>query len=300
MDGEEFYIQLDVADDGLTGYVWPADDPSAIATESNRRFTSDATTPNVFAFRSDVTFLDVLISDSPIPLPTVEPPTVGLMAGDADQDLDFDQYDLVKVQMAAKYLTGEAATWGEGDWDGAPGGEPGNPPTGNGLFDQLDVVAALGASTYLQGPYAAISPGGQAADMHTSLGYDATSGELWVNAPAAAELTSININSSAGIFTGQPAGSLGGSFDNDGDANIFKATFGGSFGSLSFGQVAQSGLSEEFLLNDLSVAGSLASGGALGDVDLIYVPEPSTIVFLVTGMVGLFSTLNSRRARARR
>ena len=48
--------------------------------------------------------------------------TSELEAGDADQDLDFDQLDLVRVQVAAKYLTGQAATWGEGDWDGAPGG----------------------------------------------------------------------------------------------------------------------------------------------------------------------------------
>ena len=41
-----------------------------------------------------------------------------LQAGDADQDLDFDQLDLVKVQIAGKYLTGQAATWGEGDWNG--------------------------------------------------------------------------------------------------------------------------------------------------------------------------------------
>ncbi len=43
-----------------------------------------------------------------------------LQAGDADQDLDFDQLDLVKVQIAAKYLTGQAATWGQGDCNGAP------------------------------------------------------------------------------------------------------------------------------------------------------------------------------------
>lgn len=38
-----------------------------------------------------------------------------LQAGDANQDLRFDQLDLVQVQIAAKYLTGQAATWGEGD-----------------------------------------------------------------------------------------------------------------------------------------------------------------------------------------
>jgi hypothetical protein len=38
-----------------------------------------------------------------------------LEAGDADQNLQFNQLDLVMVQIAAKYLTGQAATWGEGD-----------------------------------------------------------------------------------------------------------------------------------------------------------------------------------------
>ena len=78
-----------------------------------------------------------------------------LQAGDADQDWDFDQLDLVRVQVAAKYLTGQPATWGDGDWDGAPGGAPGDPPQGNGLFDQLDIVAAQLAGLYLSGPYAA-------------------------------------------------------------------------------------------------------------------------------------------------
>jgi hypothetical protein len=82
-----------------------------------------------------------------------------LQAGDADQDLDFDQVDLVRVQISGKYLTGLAATWGEGDWNGAPGGSPGSPPAGDGRFDQLDVIAALGPGHYLGGPYAALRPG---------------------------------------------------------------------------------------------------------------------------------------------
>jgi hypothetical protein len=81
-----------------------------------------------------------------------------LQAGDADQDLDFDQLDLVHVQIAAKYLTGQAATWGDGDWNGAPGGSVGNPPLGDGLFSQLDIVAAQQAGLYLSGEYGATSP----------------------------------------------------------------------------------------------------------------------------------------------
>ena len=158
--------------------------------------------------------------------------TVRLQAGDADMDLDFDQIDLVQVQIAAKYLTGQAATWGDGDWDGAPGGEQGNPPTGNGLFDQLDIISALG---------------------------------------------------------------LDGSFDNAADNNIFKATFGSSFGSLSFGAVAQTGLSEALVINDLTVVGSLDGGGGLGDVDLIYVPEPSALVLLGLGLAGLLQRRTRRR-----
>ena len=209
-----------------------------------------------------------------------------LQAGDADQDLDFDQLDLVRVQVAAKYLTGQAATWGDGDWDGAPGGSQGRPPTGDGKFDQLDVIAALGNGLYLAGPYGAINRNGQAGDAQASIGYNAGSGEVWVDAPAGTDLTSVNIESASGIFTGQSAKNLGGSFDNDSDTNIFKATFGSSFGSLSFGQVAQAGLTEDFLAGDLSVVGSLAGGGALGNVDLIYVsvPEPATLLLLALGV----------------
>jgi hypothetical protein len=209
-----------------------------------------------------------------------------LQAGDADQDLDFDQLDLVRVQIAAKYLTGQQATWGQGDWNGAPGGSKGNPPVGNGRFDQLDIIAALGPGHYLKGPYAAVRPDGQRGDGQTSVGYNPGTGELLVDAPAGTQLTSINIDSAGRIFTGDPAQNLGGSFDNDADNNIFKATFGSSFGSLSFGNVAQKGLSRQFLLGDLTVVGSLAGGGALGDVDLIYVPEPSSLLLFILGLLG--------------
>ena len=211
-----------------------------------------------------------------------------LLAGDADQDLDFDQIDLVRVQIAAKYLAGQAATWGEGDWNGAPGGQVGMPPAGDNVFDQLDIVAALTAATYLTGPYAAVARGGRAGDGQTSVGYDASTGEIWVDAAAGTELTSVNIDSESSIFTGSAATNLGGSFDNDTDGNIFKATFGGSFGSISFGNVAQTGLSADTLAGDLTVVGSLAGGGPLGNVDLIYVPEPAAGLLMLVGVLLIF------------
>lgn len=145
-----------------------------------------------------------------------------LEAGDADQDLDFDQFDLVRVAQTGKYLTGQPATWGEGDWDGAPGGAPGSPPSGNGLFDQLDIIVALAGGRYLQGPYAALDRAGQADDVQTSIGYD-----------------------------------------------------------------ARLDLAEHFLVNDLTLVGPLDGVGDLNNVDLAYVPEPSTVGLAVIGLLGL-------------
>ena len=86
-----------------------------------------------------------------------------LQAGDADQDLDFDQLDLVKVQIASKYLSGQPATWGEGDWNAAlQEASPGNPrQLVNGFVRPAGYHRGVGCrDTYLTGPYAAINQGG--------------------------------------------------------------------------------------------------------------------------------------------
>ena len=89
---------------------------------------------------------------------------------------------------------------------------------------------------------------------------------------------------------------LDGAFDNFSADNVFKATFGGSFGSISFGAITDPGLSEEFVAGDLTVVGSLAGGGDLGDVDLVYIPEPSALLLVVMGSLGIL-TWRSRRNR---
>jgi hypothetical protein len=78
-----------------------------------------------------------------------------LEAGDANEDLEFNFDDIFQVLARGKYETDQPATWGEGDWDGAPGGSPGNPPTGSGQFDFDDIFASLVTGNYETGPYAA-------------------------------------------------------------------------------------------------------------------------------------------------
>lgn len=99
-------------------------------------------------------------------------------------DLDFDQLDLVHIQIASKHLSGEAATWREGDWNGAPGGSQGSPPEGDELFNQLDIIAALTGGKYLTGPYRAIQTGGKWDDEQTSIVYNTGTGEVAANAPS--------------------------------------------------------------------------------------------------------------------
>ena len=260
----------------------PYPDSGATAFMIELAFDSGDGTP--FLFTTDIS----VITDGPV---------AQLLAGDADQDLDFDQLDLVKVQVASKYLTGQTATWGEGDWNGAPGGSPANPPAGDGMFNQFDIIAANVAGVYLQGPYAAIQTGGTTGDGQTSLVYNANTGELSLDPPADQELTSINVTSAGGRFLGDKPDVLDGAFDNFAADNLFKATFGGSFGSISFGTVLPVGVAESDLAADLSVVGSLAGGGDLGNVDLVYVPEPTSVLLLTIGLVIALSHCRRKTCR---
>jgi endonuclease/exonuclease/phosphatase family metal-dependent hydrolase len=112
--------------------------------------TGDAAWPGVLEALSVASDHLPVVADFRIHGP-VGPP---LEAGDADQDFRFDFGDIFQVMLArGKYETGNAATWGDGDWDGAPGGSQGNPPVGDGVFHFDDVFAALATGNYETGSY---------------------------------------------------------------------------------------------------------------------------------------------------
>ncbi len=158
------------------GFVPSADDVFKIIATRAIEGQFGATSVNL-----EGSSFDVLYEDNSVTLKNFRVDGPSLQAGDADMNLKFDQLDVIKVLLAGKYLTGQPATWGEGDWDRAPGGIPGHPPTGDKLFNHLDIVAALQNGLYLAGPYAA---GGLAqlapnlTDMPTEIIPEPASGTL--------------------------------------------------------------------------------------------------------------------------
>lgn len=82
--------------------------------------------------------------------------------------------------------------------------------------------------------------------------YDPKTGEIGLSVPDGVKLIAVSINSASGIFNQRSPANLGGALDKASDVNIFKATFGTTFGPLNFGTVAKPGLSKDFILKDVT------------------------------------------------
>ena len=87
-------------------------------------------------------------------------------AGDADENGQFDQLDVVAILQAGKYLTGASATWSEGDFNL------------DGVFNQFDIILAQQTQPphYLTGPFAAQAEDDDDDDELSAV--DAVFGEL--------------------------------------------------------------------------------------------------------------------------
>ena len=215
-----------------------------------------------------------------------------IIAGDANLDKEFGTADIVGVLAGGLFETNNPATWAQGDWDGAPSEAnryPGPPPAGDGVFNTTDIVGALAGGHFEQGPVVAAlnDPAKGEGTDEVVVSYDAADGNVSVQ--AAVPITSISLESASGIFKGDAAANLGGPFDVDTDVKVFKAVFGDQFSEVEFGAVADAGLAKDFLLDDLTASGSLAGGGGTfgPDVQLNYIPEPSSLVLLALGLVSL-------------
>jgi hypothetical protein len=182
-----------------------------------------------------------------------------LQAGDANQDLSFDQTDFIQVLQAGKYLTGQAASWGQGDWNGAPGGSPGNPPLGDGTFNQADVIAALSSGLYLTGPYGALGSRGGIGQPRDSTTSAAVAGGI---VPRDAEVD---------------------------DGTTFTAAFNAEYGSLAAKTVSSPTFFESFMSEGVAMSRLVADVGGFGPVNPILapVPEPSSLLLILIALVTL-------------
>ena len=220
-------------------------------------------------------------------VPAGDPRTV--QPGDVNIDGEVGTADVVQILAANKYERDVDATWTDGDVNGAPNPDfkiaGGIGPPGDGRVNSTDVVNILAANLFETGQYVAEKNSGE-GDGKVVIDYDPNSGNVSVR--TSAPISSFQLESASGAFTGEAAQGLGGPFDVDSDGKIFKATFGDQFSEVDFGPAAQTKLSESFLLNDLSATGSFAAGGTFGDqMELNYVPEPSTLVLCLLAAAGL-------------
>ena len=127
-----------------------------------------------------------------------------------------------------------------------------------------------------------------------TFGGQPATGKLFTSLNVQIEETSLGASPPGFTFFGDRPVSLSGAFDNFSDDNLFIATFGENFGTINFGQVLQPGLSKESLLAHLTIDGSYDGGGDLGDVYLQYVPEPSTVILMGLGLMGLLAAWRRR------
>jgi hypothetical protein len=144
----------------------------------------------------------------------------------------------------------------------------------------------------MDGIYSAIEPNEKALNLV----YDPVQGGLQVvinsgdSGSPMKMLTSLQINSTAGDFSGSKPTNLNGPFDVFRGDRLFKMDTAGFGPSIDFGTPMIEGRTADDLMHSLTVAGSFMGGGSLEQLPfrLIHpVPEPGSLVLFGIGLLGL-------------
>ena len=140
-----------------------------------------------------------------------------------------------------------------------------------------------------------VATAGQAGDNNPDIIYDPATGDIKISPDGVNGINSIVLQSVAGIFTGSPPTFPGSSFfTTDSDKEVSQTFFQPAMTNAPFdmGNIAQTGLSQSFLLGDLTMTGG--STGASNFQFTLITPEPASIGLLGIGAVGLL--IRRRRA----
>ena len=192
--------------------------------------------------------------------PKPEPHVDGLVAGDSNGDIYFDEADFIQTMKSGKYETDASATWEEGDWNG------------DGKYNSGDYVAAFVAGWYARGAYNdtagdpvnELAPFSTAGPADVTVYYDSTTGTLTtVATDGDARMTTLHFSSLSGQFHADRG--FDGLFDISRTTSQFQLEPSGE-NVLYVSGALPTGLSLDSLRSDLLVDGSIFGGGGLGTV----------------------------------
>jgi hypothetical protein len=131
-------------------------------------------------------------------------------------------------------------------------------------------------------------------EAEITIQYDVSDGELAISvadlldlpaplgaleAEEALLMTTLDLRSTSGIFSGVPAQNLDGPFDSQSAFRILKQDREG-FASVNFGPVLAPGLTRDFVTQDVTVDVTFLGGSELAEIKVETVPEPNGCLLL--------------------
>lgn len=209
---------------------------------------------------------------------------VALLPGDNNADLQVDSTDLFASSPAFNNPAFLNPTFADGDYNGD---------------DAVDSADLFAASPYFNSGLYAATTSGSAGDGKPSITYNTATGEMAIDSNGTNGVNTFIIRSASGILNGAEPTLPGSSFFTTNtnfeiSQNFFSPTLPANT-VFSLGNVAQTGLSEAFLLNDLTLQGGL-SGNPNFLFDLQFVPEPSSALLLGLGTLALAGRRQRKQA----
>ena len=197
--------------------------------------------------------------------------------GDTDGNRKVEGQDILNVLQAGLFGDGVTpeANWGNGDFNA------------DGKISGEDILALLGTGLFGDGTYPDSAAAAAAADVKLVV-----TGDGLVIDPGGATVTGFVLSSESGILTGDDAATLG-LFQEDTDATISGAFAMSLKGEHALGDVI--GQTDVDLGDDLTLAYTIAGVPGVFTASVV-VPEPGTLLLLISGLAGLLIWRRRRRA----